>query len=94
MGLKEGIALFMDAVSFSGPYTKDLVSALRYLRCALSKHDRVDTKGPWNRDLSGYGVWSWKNDLWDRDTALKKAWPHIQTINNKLVEEGLGWDLS
>lgn len=91
-GLKEGICLLMDALEVSGDYTTDVIPALRFLRCALSHHDRADTKGPWNRDLSGYGLFSWKNDLYDRDEALRRAWPHIKKINESLREEGLGWN--
>jgi len=42
--------------------------------------------------LSGYGLWSWKNDLYDRDTALREAWPHIEAINESLKAKGLGWN--
>ena len=91
--LKSGIALLMESMDFAGDvYTKDLVPAIEYLRCALTRYERADTKGPWNRDLSGYGVLSWKNDLYDRDTALRAAWPHIKKINDDLKKQWLGWD--
>lgn len=90
-GLKAGLGLFIEALAVAGDYAEELVPAIVSLRCALSHHDRADTKGPWNWDLSGYGVFSWKNDLYDRDEALQKAWPHIEVINNGLRSRGLGW---
>ncbi len=91
-GLKTGIALFIDGLDCAGEFAAELIPAIQALHSALSHHDRADTKGPWNRDLSGYGLFSWKNDLYDRDTALRSAWPHIDAINKKLKLKGLGWD--
>ena len=91
-GLKNGIGLLIQALEVAGDYAQELCPAIRDLRCALSHHDRADTKGPWNRDLSGYGLWAWKNDLWDRESALQQAWPHIEAINKDLVSKGLGWN--
>jgi len=90
-GLKTGLTLLIESLEFAGPFAKRLVPAIKSLRCALSHHDRADTKGPWNRDLSGYGLFSWKNDLYDRDTALREAWPNIESINRELKSQGLGW---
>lgn len=90
-GLKEGIAYLIEALEVSGGYKRSLATAISYLVRALSHHDRADTKGPWNRDLSGYGVISWKNDLWDRDRALRASWDSIVQINNDLKSKGLGW---
>lgn len=90
-GLKTGISLLIDSLAFAGPYASDMKCAIEALYCALSHHDRADTKGPWNRDLSGYGVMCWKNDLYDRDSALRQAWPHIESINRQLKSKGLGW---
>ncbi len=89
--LKSGIGLFIDALPVAGHFTPRLVMVIQILRCALTKHDRADTKGPWNRDLSGYGLFAWKNDLYDRDAALGKSWEHISSINNELKSMGLGW---
>lgn len=91
-GLKNGIGLMIDSLEVAGEFARDVIPALRFLRCALSRHDRADTKGPWNRDLSGYGLYSWRNDLYDRDSALQKAWPHIKAVNDALREQGLGWN--
>ncbi len=88
--LRDGIANLIDALQYSGDYAQDLVPAIDYLRCALSYHDRADTHGPWNRDLSGYGVMSWKSDLLSRQAALEKAWPHILAIDQDLKKHGLG----
>ena len=90
-GLKDGINFFIDSLNFSGEFLSPMQKAIRELYCALSHHDRADTKGPWNRDLSGYGVMSWKSDLYDRDEALRRAWPHINAINQELVSRGYGW---
>jgi hypothetical protein len=90
-GLKKGISLMVDSLEVAGEFARDVIPALRYLRCALSHHDRADTKGPWNRDLSGYGLYSWWNDQYDRDKALRLAWPHILSVNRSLNEQGLGW---
>ena len=90
-GLKAGIGLLIESLKFSGSHSGNIRGALRELYCALSHHDRADTKGPWNRDLSGYGLLSWKNDLWDRDHALMRAWPHIEVVNGRLKDQGLGW---
>lgn len=90
-GLKTGLTRLIEALEFAGPFTKRLVPAIKSLRCALSHHDRADTKGPWNWDLSGYGLLSWTKDLYDRDTALREAWPHIESINRELKSKGLGW---
>jgi len=89
--LKAGISLLIESLDDAGEFAPRIVSAVRELHCALSHHDRADTKGPWNRDLSGYGLFSWKNDLYDRDDALRRAWPHIQSINEELKLKGLGW---
>jgi len=91
-GLKAGIGFLIESLSVSGLFASETKKAIEALYGALSHHDRADKKGPWNRDLSGYGLSSWKNDLYDRDDALRQAWPHIESINNKLKEEGLGWD--
>lgn len=90
-GLKVGIGLFIESLSVAGPFAGRMKSAIEALYCALSHHDRADTKGPWNRDLSGYGVMSWKNDLYDRDEALQRAWPNIDSVNRELAVSGLGW---
>jgi hypothetical protein len=90
-GLNKGISLFIESLSVAGPFAARMKSAIEALYCALSHHDRADTKGPWNRDLSGYGVMSWKNDLYDRDEALQRAWPYINSVNEELKKEGLGW---
>ncbi len=63
VALKEGITFLIDSLDVAGEYTPDVIAALSELRCALSHHDKADKKGPWNRDFSGYGVSSWKNDL-------------------------------
>jgi len=89
--LKEGIRLLIESLDYAGEFTSGVVNSIRELRCALSHHDRADTKGPWNRDLSGYGVIAWKNDLYDRNMALARAWPHIESINNELKARGFGW---
>ena len=89
--LKTGLSLLIDSLAVSGGFTTRVIDAISELRCALSHHDRADTKGPWNRDLSGYGVVSWKNDLYDRDDALRRAWKPISSINNELRAQGLGW---
>lgn len=89
--LKAGIGLLIESLVDAGEFAPRIVSAIRELHCALSHHDRADTKGPWNRDLSGYGLFSWKNDLYDRDDALRRAWPHINSINEELKTRGLGW---
>jgi len=89
--LKAGIGLFIEALSVAGPFAPRLADAIQELYCGLSHHDRADTKGPWNRDLSGYGVMSWKNDLYTRDVALGRAWTHISSINKELKAQGLGW---
>jgi len=91
-GLKEGIDLLGRSLEVAGDYAAPIVSALQELRCALPHHDRADTKGPWNRDLSGYGVIAWKNDLYDRDEALVRAWPFIAEVNSDLRSQLLGWD--
>ncbi len=91
-GLKKGIDLLGQSLAVAGDYAGPIVSALRELRCALPHHDRADTKGPWNRDLSGYGVIAWKNDLYDRDEALARAWPFIAEVNDDLRAQGLGWN--
>jgi len=91
-GLKEGIRHLVESLEVAGDFASDVIKALQYLRCALSHHDRADTKGPWNRDLSGYGLMSWKNDLYDRDTALRQAWPHIAAVNDRLKKLGFGWN--
>ena len=91
-GLKTGIKLFIESLSVSGPHNVPLRKAIRHLYSALSFHDRADTKGPWNRDLSGYGILSWKADLCDRDKALEQAWPYIYSINQDLKSELLGWN--
>lgn len=90
-GLKTGISLFIESLSVAGPFAGRIKCAIEELYCALSHHDRADTKGPWNRDLSGYGVMSRKNDLFDRDEALHRAWPHIDSVNRELMVDGLGW---
>ena len=89
--LKAGISLLIESLDEAGEFAPHVVSAIQELHCALSHHDRADIKGPWNRDLSEYGVSSWKKDLYDRDDALRRAWPHIETINNALKSNGLGW---
>ena len=91
-GLKTGIGLFIESLSVSGNFGPEMKKAIEFLYRALSHHDRADTKGPWNRDLSGYGLFSWKNDLWSRDTALRNAWPHIDKVNRELKSKGLGWN--
>lgn len=90
--LKGGIVFLIESLDYAGEFTEGVMHAIRELRCALRHHDRADTKGPWNRDLSGYGVLSWKNDLYDRDAALARAWPHLESINNELKARGLGWN--
>lgn len=90
-GLHAGLSLLIESLEVSGDYVQSLVPAIEHLYSALSHHDRADTKGPWNRDLSGYGVISWSNDLYDRDSALQKAWPYIQKINDDLKSRSLGW---
>lgn len=90
-GLKTGIKLFIESIPVAGLNSRPLRKAIRHLYTALSFHDRADTKGPWNRDLSGYGIVCWKTDLCDRDEALKHAWPYIESINNDLKSRGLGW---
>jgi len=87
-GLKKGISLLVDSLSVAGLYVQDIRSAIDFLSIALSCHERAQ-KGPWN---IGYGVIAWKNDLWERDEALKEAWTHIKAVNDKLVEKGLGWN--
>lgn len=89
--LKSGLGHLIEALKVSGPYSRDLKKAISHLYAALDHHDRADTKGPWNWDLSGYGLNSWRNDLIDSDTALQRAWPHIEKINTSLLEQGLGW---
>lgn len=91
-GLKAGIGLLIQCLEVAGDYAQELAPAIGHLYCALSYHDRADTKGPWNRDLSGYGIHSWRNDLYDRDTALRNAWTHIEAINDSLKSQGLGWN--
>jgi hypothetical protein len=90
-GLEVGLRLFIKSLAVAGPFGPRMREAISELRCALSHHDRADTKGPWNRDLSGYGVLSWKADLYERDEALQRAWPHIESINEELKSSGLGW---
>jgi len=89
-GLRDGLSIFIESLDDAGEFRSRMISAICELRCALSHHDRANTKGPWNRDLSGYGVMSWKNDLYDRDQALRRAWPHIESINTELKSQGLG----
>lgn len=90
-GLRAGIAFLIDCLPVSGDYAVDLGPAIQFLYGALEHHERADTKGPWNRDLSGYGLFSWRNDLYDREIALQNAWPHIEKINNALRAKSLGW---
>ena len=91
-GLKDGIGLLIEALPSAGEFRREVAAGISELRCALSHHDRADTKGPWNRDLSGYGVMSWKNDLYDRDVALRRAWEHLGPVNDQLRSRGLGWN--
>jgi hypothetical protein len=90
-GLKTGIALFISSLPVAGTHQEDIADTIRALYCALNCHERADKKGPWNRDLSGYGMIQWKDDLWSRDDALRAAWPHVKTINDSLIAAGLGW---
>jgi hypothetical protein len=90
-GLKAGISLFVGALSHAGKYLEDQKKAIGYLYGALSRHERANTKGPFNQDLSGYGVFCWKEDLYERDEALRLAWPYIERINNELKAAGMGW---
>jgi hypothetical protein len=90
-GLKAGIKLLIEGLSVAGPHSLPLRKAIRHLYSALSFHDRADSRGPWNWDLSGYGILSWKADLCDRNEALRQAWPYIEAINKHLQSTGLGW---
>lgn len=92
--LKRGISLLGESLLVSGKHAKAIASAINCLSCALSKHDRANTKGPWNWDLKGYGLLSWKTDIWDRDYALQRAWEHIAPVNDELRRQGLGWDFN
>ena len=89
--LRSGIALFIESLDYAGEYKTSISRAIEKLCGALSKHDRADTKGPWNRDLSGYGILSWKADLYGRDVALRLAWDDISRVNESLKSKGLGW---
>lgn len=84
-GLKEGIGLLIESLAVAGEFAEQIGPALQALYCALSHHDRADTKGPWNRDLSGYGLYSWQNDLDDRDAALQTAWFYIKPVYDELA---------
>ncbi len=90
-GLKDGIGLLIDSLSVAGDFADRIGTAIQHLYCALSHHDRADTKGPWNRDLSGYGLFSWSNDIWDRNDALLRAWSFISSVNDELKIHDLGW---
>ena len=79
--LRTGIDLFVESLEYSGEYRHYIASAINKLAGALSYHDRADTKGPWNRDLSGYGIMSWKFDLYSRNEALQMAWSDISHVN-------------
>ncbi len=89
--LRFGINQLIDTLSCAGDFADDIIPAIHYLRGGLDKYERADTRGPWNRDLSGYGLSSWQNDLYGRDEALRLAWPHIEKINNQLKTQGLGF---
>jgi len=89
--LKQGITLFIKSLDYAGKYEGDIAKAIGILRRALSRHDRADRKGPWNRDLSGYGVMAWRGDLYERDVALGNAWKYIEAVNDDLLNQGLGW---
>lgn len=84
-GLKEGIGLLIESLAVAGEFAEKIIPALQALYCALSHHDRADKKGPWNRDLSGYGLYSWQNDLDDRDAALLVAWFYIKPVYDELA---------